>query len=87
MGTPSDDSDHTETGAKAMPIELKLSYRLKLSYQSIKSNGNNTDKHHRAPDHLVLTWEEFFMGLAELQRIFCNSRDTKATAKVFAYCS
>ena len=54
-------------------ITLKLSDRMK-----------NTDKNTNipaAPDW-VLTWEEFFMGLAELQRVFCNVHDSNANAKV-----
>ncbi len=79
VGTSSDQSrngDEAVDTSSGQP--LTLSYRLIVSIKS---------KTHRAPDHLVLTWEEFFMGLAELQRVFCDFHDTNVTAKVWVYCN
>ncbi len=49
-------------------------------------NGDtDTDTDKPASPDLVLTWEEFFMGLAELQCVFCNVHDSNANAKVWTY--
>ena len=70
-------STETDAKAKEHPIILKL------SDQMVK--GDRKDEARANPD-LVLTWEELFMGLAELQRVFCDIHDTNANAKVWTYC-
>ena len=71
-------ADDSAPGNK--PITLKLSKRME------DVNGDtDTDTDKAASPDLVLTWEEFFMGLAELQRVFCNVHDSNANAKVWTY--
>ena len=57
----------------AQPIELDLIYRIE--------NGKRHEDR-RAEPNLVLTWEEFFMGLAELKKVYCNDNDSNPSVKV-----
>ena len=60
-------------GVRSMPFSLKLSDRM---------NKGSREAKEPAPPHLVLTWDEFFMGLAELQFVYSNDSDSNPKCKV-----
>ncbi len=77
VSTAADDaSAHNSVGLEESSQE-PLTFRLSTRMQK----GDKKSKV-RADPKLWLTGEEFFMGLAELQRVYCNDDDPKPQNKV-----
>lgn len=52
---------------------------LRLKDRLEKSHDNRTEK---VNSKWVITWEEFFMGLAQLEKLYTNDKDSRANSKV-----
>ena len=61
-------------GALEIPFKLKLSKRIEM--------GDKAEVTKPADPKFVLYWEEFFMGLAQLQCVYCNDDDPNPKQKV-----
>ena len=77
---PLEEADKSpEKDKTTVTLEDKSPLMLSLSGRMKQGKREATEK---ADPELCLSWEELFMGLAELQRVYCNDDDPKPQHKV-----